>query len=471
VEDRPETRYVKTSDGLHIGYQVFGSGTYDLVFNQAWVSNVDAMWDVPAVAQILGAMSSRSRVIVFDRRGVGISDRPTSPGSMSLEVAADDMREVMDAAASTRAAVFGFEAGATVSLFFAASMPERTLGLLLLAPYVYGRKTAEFPWGRTEAEQAEWEERIDSSWGTEAFWMYNASNMPELADDPDEVKAWARLLRLSASPQAALAIEHVELQVDARALLPRIQVPTLVMQTTADLERGNGYGPWVAQQIPGARFLSLRYGGHLFDPKDRSVFDEMDRFVRGIREVEAGFDRVLATVLFTDIVGSTEKASELGDRRWRDLLERHHAAVRAMLGRYRGTEIDTAGDGFLATFDGPARGVRCAQAIAEAVKPLGLEVRSGLHTGEIETVDGKVGGMAVHIGARVGAVAGASQIMVSRTVKDLTAGSGLFFEDAGEHELKGVPDRWHLYRVVSEREQALGASDESPTRPRTPSTI
>jgi class 3 adenylate cyclase len=274
------------------------------------------------------------------------------------------------------------------------------------------------------------------------------NDTPSHASDPEWIRWVAKTFRHGASPAAALAFDDVENETDVRGVLATVQAPTLVLSRT---EGAIARSVDLAERIPGARHVHLPgkewmpYAGNI-DP----LMHEIEHFVRSVSAEEASFDRVLATVLFTDIVGSTAKAAALGDTAWKDSLERHHAVVRALIGRYRGAEIDTTGDGFLATFDGPARGVRCAQAIVEAVKPLGLEIRAGLHTGEVETIDGKVGGIAVHVGARVGALAGPSQVLVSQTVKDLVGGSGLTFEDAGEHELKGVPDRWHLYRVASE---------------------
>jgi class 3 adenylate cyclase len=267
----------------------------------------------------------------------------------------------------------------------------------------------------------------------------------------DRLRAVARWSRLCASPQAALIIEEVERQVDVRPVLREVHVPTLVMMPAGDRELPLwGATPWVAEQIPGARFIELPIERHFVLGEDEAFYREVDGFLQAIHAQEAEFDRVLATVPFTDIVGSTERAAALGDAAWRELLERHHGVVRAMLARFRGSEVDTAGDGFFATFDGPARAVRAAMAIIEAVRPLGLEIRAGVHTGEVQTIGGKVGGLGVVIGARVGALAGPGEVLASSTVKDLTAGSGLVFEDAGEHELKGVPDRWHLYAVVEQ---------------------
>ena len=443
--DVPDTHYVRTEDGLHIGYQVFGSGPYDLVWNDT-MANVDANWDLPSWAAFLRALGSRARVISFDRRGLGVSDRPASPDVMSLERGLEDLRAVLDAVGSERAVHLGFGWGCALSLLFAASYPGRTAGLALLAPEVYSWTTPEFPWGIAPLGQPMPD---GPPWGTDEHARANLIDMGGRTDEA-EVRAWAKWFRLVASPGAAALVQQATRQTDVRTLLPQIQVPTMVLQKSGDRDRPwGGAAEWVAAQIPGARFVEIPGPESFPTARDETLFDAVDRFAREIRDQEAEFDRVLATVLFTDIVGSTERAAALGDRAWRELAERHHGVVRTMLTRYRGTEIDTAGDGFFATFDGPARAVRCAQAIRDAVRPLGIEVRAGCHTGEVETINGKVGGVAVSIGARVAALAAPSEILASSTVKDLTAGSGLVFEDAGERELKGVPDRWHLFRVMS----------------------
>ncbi len=444
----PETRYAITRDEVHIAYQVFGEGRHDLAIHLPLISNVDAIWDLPGWPELFWSFAEDARVILFDRRGLGVSDRPTSPDAMAVENGMEDLRAVLDAVGSQRVALLGLESGGTVMLLFAASHPGRVSALTLVSPLVSYWRTQDFPWGWSEDEADEWRSRVASGWGTDDFWRWNAQTMGEAVSDED-ARRYAKFCRLCASPQAALTIDAVERQVDVRAVLPQIQVPTLVMCTRGDIERGWwGAGPWVAEQIPGARFVEMDDVGHA--PIRPEVYREFHAFLAHIRDSEAVFDRVLATVLFTDIVESTVRAVSLGDQAWRELLERHHMIVRAQLERFRGNEMDTAGDGFFATFDGPARAIRCAQAIIEAVRPLRLEVRMGIHTGEVEVIDAKAGGIAVIIGSRTGAMAGASEILTTSTVKDLVAGSGLIFEDAGEHELKGVPDRWHLYRVVSE---------------------
>jgi class 3 adenylate cyclase len=442
---RPETRYARTADGLSIGYQEFGGGQVDIVLNQGSYSNVDAAWDVPVYAEFYRALARRARVILFDRRGMGVSDRPGSPDEMALEKAMDDMRVVMDAVGSERAVVMGFESGASVGVLFAASHPDRTLGLVLYAPAVSYWRTSDYPGGFTEAWASEWVARVEHFWGTSDFWRRNLEGADPSPSD-EEIELWARWSRLAASPGAALAIEKVEQESDVRAILPHIRVPTLVMVKPGDSD----YWPaaWIADRIPGARCRELPGTHHWPLASDAELFGELDGFLASIREEQASFDRVLATVLFTDIVDSTATAAVLGDARWRRLIDEHDRAAMAIVARYRGEYVHSTGDGLLATFDGPARAVRCAQAIVEAARPLGVEVRAGLHTGEVERAEHGVAGVGVHIGARVGAMAGPGEVWVSSTVKDLTAGAGLVFEDRGEHELKGVPDRWHLYRVA-----------------------
>ncbi len=447
--DVPETRFVKTADGLHIGYQVFGAGPYDVVFNDT-LSNVDANWDVSSWAPVLRALGRQARVITFDRRGFGVSDRPLSTASLSLEVGVDDLTAILDATGSRRPVVMGFEWGSALSLLFAATSPERTAGLVLLNPVVCYWRAADFPWGADPNVDGEIHADHAARWGTSDYWREALGDDGIVAVDETEVREWAKWARLVASPQAIRLMSLVEQQTDVRTLLPRIQVPTLVVEKAGHRERASGgTAEWVASRIPGARYEVIPGPESFPRGRDTELYAAIDRFAREIRDRETEFDRVLATVLFTDIVGSTQLAAELGDRAWRELIGRHDAIIRAMLARYRGTEIDTAGDGFFATFDGPARAVRCAEAIRDAVRSLGIELRAGCHTGEVETADGKVRGIAVNLGARVAALAGASEVLVSSTVKDLTAGSGLVFEDAGEHELKGVPDRWRLYRVSS----------------------
>ena len=417
---------MKAVDGVSIGYQVFGEGPYDLVLNDGWMGNLDANWDVDEMARLLRVWAQRARVITFDRRGFGISDRPGTPGQMAIEKSLDDMRAVMDAAASERAVVYGFEAGAAVSLLFAASYPERVTALVLHAPLVRYWRAPDFPVG------------LDTGRG-------------ERMGPPDRgVVGNARVLALERRKHG-LRAEHRRTPRLGEVVAPQRKSGCRARDRKG--RAGNGR-PIDSRGDPSAdarharrersRWSALGSGtlggradprcdvsansqapSHFLQPECSDAFDAIDHFVDEIRHVEAEFDRYLASVLFTDIVGSTEQAASLGDKGWAELVTRHHGVVRTMLARYRGTEIDTAGDGFFAAFDGPARAVRCAQQIAEAVQPLGLKIRAGVHTGEVQTVDGKIAGMTVVIGARVGAKAGASEVLVSQTVKDLVAGSDL----------------------------------------------
>ena len=444
----PETRYARAADGIHVGYQVVGSGPVDIVFVPYDYSNIESSWDFPPFVSFVRGLASIGRVLVFDRRGSGTSDRSWTGEAATIEAQMDDIRAVMDAASSGRAFLFGIESGASLCFTFAATHPQRTSAVIVQAPMVCGTPAADYPatWSRERYE--EHFERVEHAWGSDAFTRELVElNSPSLLHDESTVREYGRQLRLSASPGDAIARDRAVMETDVRHILPSVQAPTLVLHRTGDLMTRVDEGRYTAEHIPGARFVELPGNDHWYPLDD--LVPHIAAFVESLRVEQADFDRVLATVLFTDIVSSTERAVELGDRRWRDLVERHHATMRAMLARYRGVEVDTAGDGFFATFDGPARGIRCAQAIVDAIRPLGLEVRAGLHTGEVETIDHKVGGIAVNIGARVGALAGPSQVLVSQTVKDLVAGSGLTFEPAGERELKGIPDRWNLYRVVT----------------------
>jgi pimeloyl-ACP methyl ester carboxylesterase len=444
----PETRYAKTADGVHVAYQVVGDGPIDMVFVMGWVTNIEVMWEEPEFARFLGRLASFSRLILFDKRGVGLSDRVPEDRLPDLETRMSDVRAVMDAAGSERAVVFGVSEGGPMSMVFAATYPERTIALVL-----YGTQadfTIRDP-AYKEAD-AEYLRRTEEGWGTLGFAREQIAGWgaPGHEDDERLVSWFASYMRRSASPSAAVALERMNRQINATSALASIHVPTLVIARPGDLDFRIEHVRESASRIVGAQLVELPGREHLpwvGDPD--AIVDEVARFVVALGDEEAELDRALATVLFTDLVGSTRKAAELGDRRWKELLEEHHRRVRGQLARYRGAEIDTAGDGFFATFDGPARAVRCAGSIVDAVAPLGIEVRAGVHTGEVETIDGKVGGLAVVIGARVGASAGPSEVLVSQTVKDLVAGSGLSFEDAGERELKGVPDRWRLYRVTA----------------------
>jgi pimeloyl-ACP methyl ester carboxylesterase len=449
--DVPETRYAN-SDGVSVAYQVFGGGPVDLVWVPGYVSNVEYTWQYPPTARFARRLGSFAKVIAFDKRGTGLSDRVSPDYMPDLETRMDDVRAVMDAAGSERAVLYGVSEGGPMSILFAATHPERTIALIMSGASARYAWAPDYPGGEGHEETEAYLEDVRNRWGTRemAADELEAWVAPSLAHDPATIEWFATFMRSGASPGSAITNQRMCFEIDVRDVLPAIQVPTLVI--TREGDKGvSAPGSEITARITGSKLVVLSGDEHFpwFGDTDAEL-DAIQNFVKDVRHEEAGLDRMLATVLFTDIVGSTGKAAELGDKGWKDLLERHHAAVRAMIGRYRGTEINTAGDGFLATFDGPARGVKCAQGIVEAVLPLGLEVRAGLHTGEVETIDGNVGGIAVHIGARVGAMAGPSEVLVSQTVKDLVAGSGLVFDSRGEHELKGVPGEWRLYAVARE---------------------
>jgi pimeloyl-ACP methyl ester carboxylesterase len=445
----PETRYAKAADGVHVAYQVVGDGPVDLVFVMGWASNVEAMWEEPDLARFLSRLASFGRLILFDKRGVGLSDRVPDGRLPDLETRMDDVRAVMDAAGSDRAVVLGVSEGGPMACLFAATYPDRTIALVLYGTTAdYTSRTANADWS---AESDAYLAYIDAHWGTleHAREEIRTWGAPSHADD-ERLVAWlASYLRRAASPGAAIALARMNREINASHALPAIHVPTLVIAKAEDRDFPLPEVRELASQIAGARFVAFPGDEHFFWVGEyEGMLVEIERFVAEFRDQEAELERSLATILFTDIVGSTERAAGLGDRRWRDLVQDHHARVRGQLARFRGHEIDTAGDGFFASFDGPARGIRCAQAITTSVRDLDLEIRAGLHTGEVEQIGDKVGGIAVSIGARVASLAGPSEVLVSQTVKDLVAGSGLVFEDAGENELKGGPARWRLYRVV-----------------------
>ena len=450
--ETPETHYAKTDDGVHIAYQVRGSGPVDLIWAGGWVGNFEVDLENAGFAPFCAGLAAFSRLIQFDKRGAGLSDRTRTP---DLEKRADDLLAVLDAVGSERAVILGAADGGALAVFFAASHPERVQALILKGPSARTAWAPDYPWGVKEEEYLADREDLVRRWGSiELAQEWAEREAPSSAHDAEFVQWFAKSMRHGASPRSVVEFHDMNFAIDVRSVLAGVQAPTLVIAIPGSDElfpgaEGAVQEHYVADRIPGAKYIELPGRDWMIEITDpQPLLREIERFIGSVSAEEAQFDRVLATVLFTDIVGSTEKATALGDAEWKDVLERHHATVRAMIGRYRGTEVNTTGDGFLATFDGPARGVRCAQAIAEAVRPLGLEIRAGLHTGEVETIDGTVGGLAVHIGARVGALAGPSEVLVSQTVKDLVAGSDLTFESAGEHDLKGVPDRWHLYHVV-----------------------
>ncbi len=450
---RPETRFAKSGDA-HIAYQVVGTGPPDLVYVPGWVSNVELNWQEPSYARFLTRLASFARLILFDKRGTGLSDRVPDQELPTLEQRMDDVRAVLDAVGSERAALFGVSEGGSMCALFAATYPDRTVALVMYGSYARRQRTADYPWGQSEEDLAASLREIEQGWGGP---VGRAVRAPSAADDERFMQFWASYLVQSASPQAALTLARMNSEIDARPILSAVRVPTLILHRTGDRMVRTEEARYLSEQIPGAKLVLLAGDDHLPWVGDQdAVLDEIEECLTGIRRGPE-LDRVLATVLFTDIVDSTKKASELGDARWKELLRAHDERVRTELSRFRGVEVKTTGDGFLATFDGPARAVGCAQAIAESVRNLGIEIRAGCHTGEVELLAGDLGGIAVHIGARVAALAGAGEVLVSSTVKDLVVGSGLRFDDRGLHELKGVPGQWRLYAVMRRGEPADGA--------------
>ena len=451
----PETRYAKSGD-VHIAYQVVGEGPIDLVFLPGWITHIELDWDDPRHSRFLRHLASFSRLIVFDKRGVGLSDRVPAHQLPILEERMDDVRAVMEAAGSERAALFGVSEGGAMSALFAATYPERTAALILHGAFArtgsYLMTQAEID-ARLHAIESEWPDSVDP-----------AVPAPSLAADDSYRRWWQTYMRQAASPGAAIALLRMNSQIDVRDVLMTIRVPTLVLYRR-EARFGHGAAAWrqvgadvitpasearfLAARIPGARLVELPGVDHLPWVGDQdSLVGEVEEFLTGVRRGPEP-DRVLATILFTDIAGSTAIAARIGDRDWRDLLQRHNALVRRQLERFRGHELDTAGDGFLASFDGPARAIRCARAIAESVTAIGLTVKAGVHTGECELAERKLAGIAVHIAARIAELAQPGEVLVSSTVKDLVAGSRIEFTDRGRRALKGVPGEWRLFALSS----------------------
>jgi class 3 adenylate cyclase/pimeloyl-ACP methyl ester carboxylesterase len=448
--DRPETRFAWNGD-VSLAYQVRGEGTTDLVYLQGYCSNVDVNWESPYLSRFLRGLAAHARLVVTDRRGWGCSERFTPGYVPDVDILTDDILAVMEAAGSERASILATYESAIVASLFAATYPDRTRSLILIDPQVTYLPTEETPWMPSLERWQEQIQAVRDSWGTLGWWD---------APEGREREWFARYARASVTPGGLAAELSSYLHTDIRAVLPAIQVPTVVfVDTDAFYEVLPETGQFVASKIPGARVVehSSQGGSHFhWYARGDAIVAEVGRFLAQVRDEEGSFDRILATVLFTDIVDSTKRAAEVGDRRWREIVERHHATVRTLLARYRGTEIDTAGDGFFASFDGPARAVRCAMAISDAVRSLGMEVRAGVHTGEVEMIGDKIGGLAVSIGARVAAVAAPSEVLVSQTVRDLMVGSELVFDDRGAHELKGVPGEWRMYAAVSNTRAVSG---------------
>jgi len=437
-----EIKYAKSGD-VHIAYRVFGDGPRDLLLVPGTLSHADLYWEFPINQYLLKRLTSFARVIVFDKRGQGLSDRVAE---QTLEERIGDMRAVMDAAGSARATIYGWSEGGSMSLMFSATYPERTSGLILCGSFASLRGEV---W---DVSPERWEQilrHIEINWGQGVLVPFNA---PSRRDDAAFVQWFGRLERASASPGAILALMRANYEIDVRHVLPAIQAPTVILHRVGDRAVPVAAGRYLAQHIRGAKYVELPGDDHLLQAFDQQtmdlLIDEIEEFVTGARSGPEP-DRVLVTVMFTDIVGSTERAAAVGDRRWRELLEGYLGVARRQLDRFRGREIDAAGDGLFAVFDGPARAIRCACAIRDGVHQLGLEVRVGLHTGDCEVAGSKVSGIAVHTGARIAAAARPREVLASATVRDLVAGSGIQFDDRGSHVLKGVPGDWQLFAVTS----------------------
>ena len=443
MDGLPTTEYAKNGD-VHLAYQVLGDGPLDLVLIESWVHQVEAFWEVPELARARRRLAAIGRLIIFDRRGAGLSDPVPLDRLPDLETQVADVCAVMDAAGSNRAAILGFTEGGPLAILLAASLPQRCRALVLCNTAARMTEAPDYPAGAPEELLLEIVRHQAESWST-GDTDHVARLAPSRADDPRFAETLVRLGRSAVSPGAVAHYYRQSVCTDVRELLPVIQAPTLVLQRAHDQLAPAELGQYLAAHIAGAKYVELDGADHLwFTESADELVDEVEEFLTGARTSHDP-DRKLATVLFTDIVGSTARAVELGDTRWRALLDEHDTIVRQELMRFGGREIDTTGDGFLATFDGPGRAIRGASAIRDALALIGVDVRAGVHTGEVEVRGERIGGLAVHIGARVAANAGAGDIVVSNTVKDLLAGSGLTFADRGEHELKGVPGTWHLF--------------------------
>jgi class 3 adenylate cyclase len=440
----PSTHYVK-SDDVYIAYQVLGEGPLDLIFVPGFVSNVEAIWQSPNRSAFFRRLASFCRVILFDKRGTGMSDRGSQ--IFTLEQRMHDVQTILNEVGSERAALFGISEGGPMSLLYAATYPERTSALVLYGCYAKRSWSPDYSFGWTDERWKRVLDNIEHHWGTPqgisvTMWA------PSVANDPRAAEDLASYFRASASPGAAASIMKMNREIDVRHILPATRVPTLILHRTLERVIDVEHARYMARHIPGSKLVELRGEDHMawFGDQD-SILDEVEQFLTGSRHAHES-ERVLATLLFADIAGSTARAATLGDKSWRDLLAEFYARVREVLHQYRGREINTSGDGFLATFDGPARAVRCASAIRDTVRSLNLEVRCGLHTGECEIVGNDIAGIAVHTGARVAALAAPGEVLVSQTVRDLVAGSGLILEEYGTYTLKGVPNEWRLFRAA-----------------------
>jgi class 3 adenylate cyclase len=449
MSEVPQTRYARNGD-VHLAYQVLGDGPPDLVHLWTGPSHLDIQWENPHPARALRRLAGFSRLIRFDERGSGLSDRVPVDALPTLEERAEDIGAVMDASGSDRAVIYGIGNGGPPAMLFAATHPERTTSLVLWGTYARGTLDVDYPWAPSPELIHAYLDTIEENWG-EPFGI--EVMFPSLAGD-EEFAAWtARQMRAAASPAAARAFMDMTLATDVRPILPTIHVPTLVMHRTGDMLAPVEGARYLAESIPGARFVEFPGQDHFPSPDDDDVFAVLEEFVTG-RPARPSADRMLATILFTDIVGSTEQAAAAGDRQWKELLRGHYDAARRLLERHEGRLVKTTGDGLLARFDGPGRAMRCAVAIVASASATGIQVRAGLHTGEIEVVGEDIAGLAVHIAQRVQGLARPGEVLVSSAMKDLVAGSGLEFEDRGEHTLKGVPGVWRAFAVLGERRGA-----------------
>lgn len=447
----PQTLYAR-SGGLNIAYQLVGDGPLHLLWIAGFVSNVELAWEEPALAHFFRRLASFSTLILFDKRGTGLSDRVPRDNLPTLEERMDDVRAVLDAVGADRAALVGHSEGGNLAMLFAAAHPERTVALVTLGVFAKRLWSADYPWAQTREQRDAEIAAVERNWGQTADVDHLA---PSVANDEAFRRRLATYFRLSASPGDAAALLRMNTEVDTRNVLPTIRVPTLCLHHTGDRDANVEEGRWIASRIPGARFVELPGEDHIpwVGDSDR-VLDEIEGFLTG-RTAVAEADTVLATVLFTDIVGSSSRAAEMGDVRWSELLQAHHDAVRRELERFRGREVDTAGDGFLAVFDGPARAVRAACAIRDALQRLGIEVRAGVHTGECHLSETAVRGVTVHAGARIAGLAQPGEVLVSGTVRDLTPGARISYESRGEVELRGVPGRWEVLAVLGDGDARL----------------
>ncbi len=443
IVNLPKTEYAKSGE-VHIAYQVIGNGPFDLIMVPGWVSNVELAWESEGYSRFLQRLASFSRLIFFDKRGTGLSDRVSESELPDLEHRMDDVRAVMKAVDSDRAALMGVSEGGSMSLLFAATYPKQTISLITIGVFAKRIWSHDYPWAPTPEQRQRWFNLLEQDWGGIVDLEVMA---PSVADDPQFREWWSAYLRQSASPAAALALGKMNTQIDVRNVLSSIQVPTLVLHRIEDKDCKIEEARYISSQIPGAKLVELPGNDHLpYVGDSRALLDEVEEFLTGTRPTYQG-ERVLATILFTDIVSSTRHASDIGDQNWHTLLKRHNNLVRTEISHFGGKEIETAGDSFLVTFDGPARAIRCACAIRDSVKQLGIEIRAGLHTGEIELLDEKVCGIGVHIASRVLEKASSNEVLVSRTVKDLISGSGINLKEKGLYNLKGIPEEWSLFTV------------------------